>query len=65
MSEKPEFWFNTKTRRVETGAQSLSIFRVGPFETFEAALLAPELIEQRARVIREEDEEQEDPDWKN
>ncbi len=64
MSEKPEFWFNIRTNAVESGPQSLSLYRVGPFETFETALLALETIESRARVIREEDEE-EDLDWKN
>jgi hypothetical protein len=65
MSDKPEFWFNTITNAVESGPQSLSLYRVGPFETFEAALSAPATIEARARAIREEDKEEEDLDWKN
>jgi hypothetical protein len=64
MGEKQEFWFNTRTNAVESGPQSLSLYRVGPFETFEGALLAVETIEARARAIREEDEE-EDLNWKN
>jgi hypothetical protein len=64
MSDKPEFWFNTTTNTVESGPQSLSLYRVGPFETFEAALLAPATIEARAKAIREEDDEK-NLDWKN
>ncbi|SCX10991.1 hypothetical protein [Candidatus Aquiluna sp. UB-MaderosW2red] len=64
MSDKPEFWFNTKTQTVESGPQSLSLYRVGPFETYESALSAPAIIESRARAIRDEDEEK-DLDWKS
>jgi hypothetical protein len=64
MSENQEFWFNMKSRTVETGPQSLSIDRVGPFETHELALQAPEIIEGRARAIRDQDLEEEDWDSK-
>lgn len=50
------YWFNTRTGAVEEGPQSLSIARVGPFKTREEAERATEIIEERARRIREEDE---------
>ncbi len=50
------YWFNTRTGAVEEGPQSLSIDRVGPFKTREEAERATEIIEERARRIREEDE---------
>lgn len=56
-----QYWFNTKTKKVETGAQSLAIYRLGPFKTYEEASKAEELLAQRARDIREEDEQE----WKN
>lgn len=50
------YWFNTRTGQVEDGPQSLSIDRLGPFESREEAARAFEIIEERARKIREEDE---------
>lgn len=41
------------------GPQSLSLDRVGPFNTYEDAVRAEEIIAQRARKIAEEDSE----DW--
>lgn len=31
--EKPEFWFNLKTLKVEVGRKSAAPYRVGPFAT--------------------------------
>lgn len=50
------YWYNTRNGEVEEGPQSLSIDRLGPFETREEAAKAPEIIAERARRIREEDE---------
>lgn len=50
------YWYNTRTGEVEDGPQSLSIDRLGPFATREEAARAPEIVEERARKIREEDE---------
>ena len=50
------YWFNTRTGMVEEGRQSLSIDRLGPFATREEAERAPEIVAERARRIREEDE---------
>lgn len=50
------FWFNTRTGEVETGPQSIALDRLGPFATREEAARALEIVEERARKIREEDE---------
>lgn len=52
------YWFNTKTREVEEGPQSLAVYRVGPFKTREEAEHAPQLLAERAREWNEEDEEE-------
>ena len=52
---KDEYWFNTKTGMVETGPQSLSLDRLGPFERFEDASRALEIIAERARRIAEDE----------
>ena len=56
-----KFWYNLKAQEVESGPQSLSIDRVGPFDTAEEAARAPEIIAERARKIREESER--DENW--
>jgi hypothetical protein len=55
MSDSEKFWFNTKTNQVEFGRQSLSLDRLGPFESAEEAAMALEIIADRARAIREQD----------
>lgn len=50
------YWYNTRTGEVEEGPQSLSIDRLGPFSTREEAARGPEIVEERARKIREEDD---------
>ena len=56
MSDKAEFWFNLKTQQVESGPQSLSLDRIGPFLDFETAKAGPETIIARAKALREEDQ---------
>ena len=53
---KDEYWFNTKTHEVEVGKKSLSLDRIGPFDTFEDAKNAEEIIRRRAAALRSEDE---------
>jgi hypothetical protein len=53
---KDEYWFNTKTQEVEIGKQSLSLDRLGPFETFDEAKNALETIANRAAALRKEDQ---------
>lgn len=55
---KDEYWFNTKTLQVEIGKQSLSLERIGPFDSLEEARRAPEIIAERAKRIRDEDAEE-------
>lgn len=50
------YWYNTRTGVVEEGKQSLSIDRIGPFSTREEAQRGPDIVAERARKIREEDE---------
>ncbi len=50
------YWYNTRSGAVEEGPQSLSIDRLGPFATREDAERGPEIVAERARKIREEDE---------
>ncbi len=52
-----EYWFNTRTHEVEEGPQGLSVDRIGPFETRKQAEHGPEIVAERARQIREEDEQ--------
>jgi hypothetical protein len=56
MAEEVQYWFNTKTDKVEVGPQSLSLNRVGPFATKEEAGRALEIIAERARKISEAEE---------
>jgi hypothetical protein len=52
-----EFWFNTQTKMVEVGKQTAALFRIGPFESFEEASRALEIIEQRTRAWQREEED--------
>jgi hypothetical protein len=56
--ENPEFWFNTKTMKVEEGKQALALYRIGPFETREAASHAFELLKTRSDAWNDEEEEE-------
>jgi len=64
-SLRPEsYWYNTRTNRVEYGAQSLGVDRLGPFETEEEARRAPEIVAERAREWAEEEARaEEEDDW--
>lgn len=56
MEPSREYWFNTKTDKVEVGPQSLSLDRIGPFSSEAEAARALEVIAERARRIKEESE---------
>lgn len=62
LTKKVEYWFNTKTQSVEIGMQSLSLERIGPFSTLEEAQRALEIVAERAKRAREEDEEEDNWD---
>lgn len=57
MKDEVRYWFNTKTKQVEVGPQSLSLDRIGPFDSAAEAARALEIIADRARKIAEEDSE--------
>jgi len=48
MDEKPEFWFNLKTLKVEVGRKSPAPYRVGPFATELEAKAAPSTLKSRS-----------------
>ncbi|MFC5338293.1 methionine aminopeptidase [Leucobacter denitrificans] len=52
-----EYWFNTRTREVEVGKQSLAMYRLGPFASRAEAEHAEETVAERARAWNEEDED--------
>jgi hypothetical protein len=58
LSDKAEYWFNLKTQQVESGPQSLSLDRIGPFPDFDTAKAGPETIIARAKALREEDQKE-------
>jgi len=55
--QEKRFWFNTRTHQVEEGPKSLGLDRLGPFDSYEQALRAEEIIREKARKIRDEDDE--------
>lgn len=55
MSDSEKFWYNTMTNQVEFGRKSLSLDRLGPFDSAEEAARALEIIADRARALREQD----------
>jgi hypothetical protein len=61
LSDKAEYWFNLKTQQVESGPQSLSLDRIGPFPDFDTAKAGPDTIIARAKALREEDQK----DWED
>jgi hypothetical protein len=54
-----KYWFNSKTRKVEYGRQSLSVYRLGPYETEAEAMRAEETIAERGKKLIEEDQSNE------
>jgi hypothetical protein len=58
LSDKAQYWFNLKTQQVESGPQSLSLDRIGPFPDFDTAKAGPDTIIARAKALREEDQKE-------
>ncbi len=54
-----KYWFNTKTKQVEFGRRSLSVYRIGPFETEQEALNAEQAVAKKGQQILEEDQSNE------
>ena len=59
-NEPKEYWFNTNTNEVEVGKQAAAIYRIGPFSDYESAARALEILKERAKAWREEEEERRD-----
>ena len=55
MTQELKYWFNQKTRQVETGPKSLAMNRLGPFDSYEEAARAEKVIAERASRLRDED----------
>ena len=55
MADELKYWFNQNTKQVEKGPKSLALSRLGPFDSFEEAQKAEEIVLERARRLREED----------
>lgn len=53
-----QFWYNTRTGKVEEGLQSNSLDRIGPFSTREEAARGLQIVLDRAKALREADEEE-------
>lgn len=54
--EKPQYWFNLRTLKVEVGLKSPASYRVGPFESEAEAKAALKLLNQRSSDWATEDE---------
>ena len=51
-----QWWYNDRTGDVEEGPQSLGSERIGPFDTREEALRAPETVAERSRAWAAEED---------
>ena len=54
-----KYWFNTKIKQVEFGRKSLSVYRLGPYETEADALNAERDISEKGKKLIEEDQSNE------
>ena len=54
-----EYWFNMQTGEVEVGKQTLALYRIGPFDNYESAEHALEIIAARSAAWADEDADQE------
>lgn len=57
LEQNVEYWFNKVTMSVEVGFQSPSLNRIGPFDSRAKAERALEIVAERAKRVREEDEQ--------
>lgn len=58
--EQTQYWYNSRTREVEHGKQSLASDLIGPFATEAEAARAPEKLQENARKWAEEEAEADD-----
>ena len=57
-----KYWFNTKTKKVEFGRKSLSMYRLGPYETEAEARDAEQAIVEKGKKLLIEDQSKEFPE---
>ena len=50
-----DFWFNTKTLKVEQGLKAAAPHRIGPFATAQEAARALEIVRERAKAWSNEE----------
>ncbi|CAB4628000.1 unannotated protein [freshwater metagenome] len=55
MSDKPQYWFNIRTKQVELGLKSSSLDRVGPFDSEQEAQNAEEIIKARSQDWKQQE----------
>jgi hypothetical protein len=55
MSEKEQYWFNTRSKEVEKGLLSSALYRIGPFDSRAEAERAEEVLRERSRAWAKED----------
>jgi len=55
--QEKRYWFTPRTREVEEGPKSVGLDRIGPFDSYEQALRAEEIVREKAQKIRDEEEE--------
>ncbi|MBB4071527.1 SPOR domain-containing protein [Canibacter oris] len=55
IEDAEQYWYNTKTRKVEHGRLSPAVDRVGPFATAAEAAAAPQTLAARAAAWEAED----------
>ena len=53
--EKPQYWFNLRTLKVEVGLKSAAAYRVGPFDTEAEAKSALKILRERSQSWSEEE----------
>lgn len=55
MTDKPQFWFNIKTKKVEQGLKSSSLDRIGPFDSEQEAKDAESIVQRRSEAWLEDE----------
>lgn len=58
MEEEKQFWFNTKSLKVEEGFKSAALYRIGPFTTHEEAARALETVRERTKKWEAQEREE-------
>jgi hypothetical protein len=59
MTDKPQFWFNIKTKKVERGLKSSSLDRIGPFDSEQEAKDAEDIVRRRSAAWLDEEKQEE------